>query len=599
MESRARRARPQKSSRGGGWGLRTKIRTVHPEIEQQRDRIKEILYDCAVEVRATKAALYVVNGDEKYELVSEYGFRATARQSLDLSDPIIDRCEHGGAAFFINGFNSEPRFSERLYEAGTDRLLAVPIWHRGQLVGVIDMRDKQQKAQFEPGDVTRGVQIADRLGSFLASRNVFGNGREKTTSDTLDEQAAEFDDLMNAQRLATLARTPLPGYVQRASPPQTRVAAAPPIAPPPPEPKAAPREVPRLSKVVLDAREIVANRVRLPSPPETLTEHELAAARDVLRIVLALPGVVIASFTAFGHLGGVQEVVAKANVTDEAMNLFDMKLKQWMRKRGENPGPLRANIQAPLAATGAAVRPHQLVKVLTAPVAVGAMAGLSLTVAFESVPDRQAHELLAAIHSQLQIAIEQSIARGTLQSFRARAAAALVEPDFVRYPALRRHSDEVTARAEELGKFLALTAGEIEAVRLTAMLHDVGMRLLEYDRLYRRRDITNDELSILREHPSVGAALVEPVFGAEIARYVLCHHERIDGRGYPHELQGDEIPLVSRIVQICDAYEAMVSADSYQPPQTRNAAMSTLALGAGTQFDRELVQRFQEMMRAR
>jgi HD-GYP domain-containing protein (c-di-GMP phosphodiesterase class II) len=237
--------------------------------------------------------------------------------------------------------------------------------------------------------------------------------------------------------------------------------------------------------------------------------------------------------------------------------------------------------------------------VLTAPVVVGSLTGLTLTVAFENPPDRQTHEMLAAFHAQLQIAIEQSIGRGSLGALRWRAAAKLVEPDFLHYPELRNHCAEVTARAEDFARFLALTNAEVENVRLVATLHDVGMRLLEYERLYRKYDLSPEELGILREHPTVGAAIVEPVFGKEIARAVLSHHERMDGSGYPQQLHGDEIPLLSRIVQICDAYEAMVSTDSYQPPQSRDAALSTLALGGGTQFDRDLVQRFQERMRER
>ncbi len=130
------------------------------------------------------------------------------------------------------------------------------------------------------------------------------------------------------------------------------------------------------------------------------------------------------------------------------------------------------------------------------------------------------------------------------------------------------------------------------------MVHDAGMRLLDYDRLYRKRDLSHDDLSILREHPVVSAALVDPLLGPDIARAVMCHHERWDGRGYPGELSAGEIPLLSRILQTCDVYEAMVSPDNYQTPQTHDAAMSVIVRGAGVQFDPDLARRFEEMMRA-
>jgi hypothetical protein len=567
---------------------------VHPEVEEQKQKIKEILYDCAVEIRATKAALYLSDGGGRYELVTEYGFRSTARVSLDTNDPIVDRCGRGRNAFFINGLTAEPRFSERLYEASSERLLAVPIYSRGQLVGMIDMRDKQAKAPFEQSDIPKGQGIAARIAELFSNKNVFGQ-RFITLSESGEGGSAAVEQPPNAapQLAPPPSTTPTPTPRPSAAP-----AAAPPLRAPEPPP-ARRTELPQVANLVLEARQAVNQRVNVAALPDTLNDTDLSAARDVLRIVLLLPGVVIASFSAFGHLGGVQEVVSKAPIGDEAMRVFEAKLNIWMKKRGENAASLKTNVQTPFGTSGQPVRSDQLVKVLTAPVVVGTLSGLALTVAFETAPDRQTHEMLAAFHAQLQIAIEQSISRSAVGALRWRAAGKLLEPDFQHYPELRNHSAEVTARAEDFAKFLALSAAEVENVRLVATLHDVGMRLLEYERLYRKYDLSPDEVGILREHPSVGAAIVEPVFGRELARAVLSHHERMDGAGYPHQIHGDDIPLLSRIVQICDAYEAMVSTDSYQPPQSRDAAISTLALGAGTQFDRELVQRFQELMRTR
>src|SRR5215203_6153015 len=137
--------------------------------------------------------------------------------------------------------------------------------------------------------------------------------------------------------------------------------------------------------------------------------------------------------------------------------------------------------------------------------------------------------------------------RGAAASLQLRIAEKLLEPDFSKYPELRRHSEAVSKLCESFARHLALTPAETERARIVGLVHDAGMRLLDYDRLYRKRDLTPEELGFLREHPSVGAALVEPLLGPEIARAVLSHHERYDGRGYPHDLQGEEIPLLSRI----------------------------------------------------
>ena len=129
-------------------------------------------------------------------------------------------------------------------------------------------------------------------------------------------------------------------------------------------------------------------------------------------------------------------------------------------------------------------------------------------------------------------------------------------------------------------------------VRIAALVHDVGLRLLDYERLYKRPNLTAEEMRALAEHPIVGAALVEPLLGHEIAQAVLRHHERVDGKGYPSRMQGHQIPLASRIIQIADAWVAMTSATTYQPSVTREQAVSRLREGAGGQFDEALVGRF-------
>jgi len=142
-----------------------------------------------------------------------------------------------------------------------------------------------------------------------------------------------------------------------------------------------------------------------------------------------------------------------------------------------------------------------------------------------------------------------------------------------------------------------MTPAEVDNAKLLAIVHDAGLRLLDYARLYRKKDLSEEELAFLREHPAVGAALVDPLLGSEIARAVLCHHERPDGRGYPNELHGDEIPLPSRIVALCDAFATITDPGSYQPAEPVQTALTTISRAAGTQFDGELAVRFIDFIR--
>jgi HD-GYP domain-containing protein (c-di-GMP phosphodiesterase class II) len=321
--------------------------------------------------------------------------------------------------------------------------------------------------------------------------------------------------------------------------------------------------------------------------------------RDLLRSMLLIPGAVVASVSAYGHMGGVQELAARSSMTDDAVNVLQSKLNLWLTKRGDAGGFVRTNINLPFGTNDAQITAAHIQKVFTAPLAAGSLRGLYLTVVFAAVPDRGAHELLAAFHKQLQTAIEHSMERGAMQSTRTRIAEALVEPDFTKYAELRRHTDAVVARVEAFARFLSLSPADAEAARIVAIVHDAGMRLLEYERLYRKKDLSADELSILKEHAIVGAAIVEPLLGNEIARAVLCHHERWDGTGYPNEMPGADIPLAARVVQICDVYETMIAADSYAPAEPLETAASKIARAAGTQFDPDLAQKCVDMLRAR
>jgi hypothetical protein len=573
---------------------------VHPEVDELRPKLKEILYDCAVELKATKAALYLHDGQtQRYELITEYGFRNTTRQSLDRNDPVIDRCGRGRNPFFVNGLASEPRLSEVLFSAGTDRMLVLPLYTRGQLVGLIDMRDKAAKLPFEQADLGPAQRIAERILALFANRNVFGL-RFITLSDS-DEQPAPAAAPASPVLQPAAAPRPAAAPAPAGSPvgqPAGRIEAKTGETNPPPNRPAAHRpadspapHVPRLATLVIDARN-VAGHILVAAPQHALGEPELAAARDVLRAILLIPGAEAVSLSAID--AGLQEIAARGPMPDEAKNVLQSKLNVWLAKRGESAGVPRINVQA---GSGPAIAPSQLQKVFTAPVVAGSMRGLYLTVAFSTAPDRGAHELLAALLANLQLAIEQTMQRGELHTFRARAAEKLLEPDFSRYPELRRHCEAVSQLCERFARTLGLSATDVENARLLGLVHDAGMRLLDYERLYNKKDVTQDELGILREHVSVGAALLEPFLGTDLAKAVLCHHERVDGSGYPHELHGEEIPLLSRLLQPCDAWVAMTDAQTYQPPLPPAAAMGAIARAAGSQFDADLAAKFVEMVR--
>jgi hypothetical protein len=574
---------------------------VHQEVEELRPKLKEVLYDCAVEIRATKAALYLFDGTSKFELVTEYGFRGAVRNVADFNDALIDRCMRARTPFFVNGLAAEPRLSEILYEASTDRLLVAPIYSRGKLIGVVDMRDKAAKQPFEQPDVAKAQQIADRFVQLLADKAIFGHRFIALSKLTGQHEAAGSEP--GAQTVS--AEPPVrekPNVPAHAAP--TAAMAAPPIAvqpppaaaPAPPQQPAARSHTPRLASLVLEAR-TAASRLVVAPAGESISETELNAAREVLRSTLLIPGAVAAMFSAYGHLGGLQEIAARSTLAEDAKNLIQSKLNVWLTKRGEAGGFIRTSVVTPFGTTAAAVTAADVQKVFTAPINVGTLRGIYLTVVFGRDLDRLSHDLLSVMHAHLQLVIEQSMSRGVVASLQARIADKLIEPDFAKYPELRRHTEAVAKLSESLARHLNLSQAEVEQARIVALVHDIGLRLLDYDRLYRKPDLTQEEMGFLREHPVVGAAMVDPLLGGDIARAVLCHHERYDGRGYPNELAGEDIPLASRVVQVCDAWVAMTDVESYQTPQTPDAALATITRAAGGQFDPNFATKFVEMMK--
>ncbi len=155
------------------------------------------------------------------------------------------------------------------------------------------------------------------------------------------------------------------------------------------------------------------------------------------------------------------------------------------------------------------------------------------------------------------------------------------------------HSRHVATLGVTLARAVGCSPGEIEAVRIGGLLHDIGKIGVPEALLNKSGGLTDDEWAIVRAHPDIGARILAPL-GAlqEILPLVRYHHERWDGNGYPLRMQGEAIPLGARILAICDAYDTMVSDRPYRRGIGRADALARLAAAAGTQFDPQLVHLF-------
>ena len=155
-----------------------------------------------------------------------------------------------------------------------------------------------------------------------------------------------------------------------------------------------------------------------------------------------------------------------------------------------------------------------------------------------------------------------------------------------------RHSAAVARFAKATARAAGLSAREQEVVHTAGLLHDVG-KFTFPDHTLNSRHLTDEDWELIRSHPQRGADIVGRVHGyGEIAEIILCHHERVDGAGYPRKLTRDDIPLLSRILSVADCFDVMTARDSYRTPITGAAAVEELRRVAGTQLDPDMVEVF-------
>jgi hypothetical protein len=153
-----------------------------------------------------------------------------------------------------------------------------------------------------------------------------------------------------------------------------------------------------------------------------------------------------------------------------------------------------------------------------------------------------------------------------------------------------QHSAGVGELARRVGARIGMPRADIAVLQCAARLHDVGKLGVPDVILQKPGPLDEHEWSVMRRHPEWGAEMVARVPGLEeLARLVGAHHERWDGGGYPLGLRGEAIPLASRVISACDAFEAMVSRRPYRAPLSVDSALRELLAAAGSQFDPRVV----------
>lgn len=183
------------------------------------------------------------------------------------------------------------------------------------------------------------------------------------------------------------------------------------------------------------------------------------------------------------------------------------------------------------------------------------------------------------------------------KSFRSSVINALLSTLAAKSEETEEHAERLQRYCGQIGRILGVSAKELDEMSLFAMLHDIGKVGINDAILQKPAPLTADEWLEMRKHPEIGFRIAQNnVDLAPISEYILSHHERWDGKGYPRGLSGEEIPILSRILAVADAYDAMTNERVYRKATGREEAAAEILRNAGTQFDPRIARLFVEQV---
>lgn len=155
------------------------------------------------------------------------------------------------------------------------------------------------------------------------------------------------------------------------------------------------------------------------------------------------------------------------------------------------------------------------------------------------------------------------------------------------------HTMRVTEYAVLLGKAMSLPEEDVTVLRRAAQFHDIGKLVIDLSCIQKPGKLTNEEWVLIKKHPSVGANIIEPLGFMDREQFIIRHHhERVDGKGYPDGLAGEDLDYLTKILIVVDSYDAMTSRRNYRRNMSMDDAVEELYRCAGSQFDRETVDCF-------
>ena len=438
--------------------------------------------------------------------------------------------------------------------ARTARLLAAPLYEDGRLVGIIEACDKSGGELFHQED----ARAVSGVVTEILSRRRGLRGPSEPSGD-LSALPGFFDMPLPVPASAALRQGPAPDLTR------------PSLKPIPPPPK---------------------------RPP--ITQREVALFRGFGSALLLNPGLAACVFSLWAEDAAEFFIASRGPLSDRARDSVVSSARDvfgHLYPGRAIPTSSRFSTDLPLGPNTGEISAEELAGIQSSVVISEDGRAVLFTLVFLTEPG----ESLGAAIRETHLLVRRAVSE-TREAIRYREAfrgliRRLLEPGLKKHSALVTHSLAVGRLARGFATFLKLPETTIEQMTVAALLHDVGLRELSYDRLSERRPLTETEGRLARDHPSVGAMLLSEIeFPFAIVPLVLHHHERYDGSGYPDQLRGEQIPFGSRLIHIVEAFDAMTSLSSYRPAISRDEAIDRIVSKAGTQFDPDLAVRFGEFI---
>ena len=526
---------------------------LDPTVEQ---RYREALFSLLEKSKTTRSALYLMEPTGEFRLVTHYGFspRDLPVAQFGKDHPLVEWVNRFRKPFYFNSPVEAESLRRDMEVTHTARLIAAPLYDDGRLVGIVEGRDKAGGDLYYPED-TRAI-------------------------------SAVVSEILKIRRQVAGSPEPAPG-------PQEiqgffDVPAAPAPAP---------------AAVESPASDLPRPKIRRVTPPPTrppISQREALLFRGFASTLLLDPdiaGVVFSLWTdasAEFYIGSRRPIApaAQESVVASAQDVFTR-----LFPGRTSPSERRFNVDFPHGRNEAELAPGEIRALQTSALVSEEGRAILFSLIFTAEPEASRAAAIREIHLLVRRSVSETREAARYRDAFRGLIRRLLDPGLKKYSALVTHSLSVARIARRFAGFLRLPETTIEQITVAAMLHDVGLRELSYDRLSEKRPLTEAEYRLARDHPSVGAMVLADIeFPYPVVPLVLHHHERYDGSGYPEQLRGEQIPFGARLIHIVEAFDAMTAPASYRPTISRDEAVETIESKGGTQFDPNLAAKFRDFI---